>query len=98
MGDFAGVLAQLGVRLDGGARGDFAFQPGGEGGLLRDGAGGAEAGDEGGGVVGGGVGEVAEVEGGFDERVGGGEVEFSFAFGPGDVGRHAEGVDGGVVA
>ena len=75
MGDLAAVLAELGVRLDGGARGDFAGEPGGEGGLEGDFAGGAEARDDGGGVVAGWVGEVFEVEGGFDARVGRGEVE-----------------------
>lgn len=69
MSDSTGVFAQLGVRLDGGARCDFAFQPGGEGGLEGDGAGVAETGDEGGGVVAGWVGEVLEVEGGFDGGV-----------------------------
>ncbi len=98
VGDLAAVLAELGVGGDVGARGDLAFEPGGEGGLLGDFAGGAEAGDDGGGVVAGGVGEVAEVEGGFDGGVGGGEVEVAFGAGAGDVGRHAEGVDGGVVA
>ena len=96
--DIAGVGADVGVGLDVRAGGDFAFEPGGEGGLLGHGAGGADAGDQGGGVIAGGVGEVLEVEGWFDGRVGGGEVEAAFAFGPGDVGRHAEGVDGGVVA
>lgn len=72
MRDPARVFAQLVVRLDQGARRDFAFQPGGEGGLLGYGAGVTEAGDEGRGVVAGGVAEVLEVEGWFDGGVGGG--------------------------
>lgn len=84
--------------MQGGAGGYFALQPGGEGGLGGDLAGVAEAGDDGGGVVAGWVGEVLEVEGGFYAGVGGGEVQAAFAFGARDVGRHAEGVDGRVVA
>ena len=98
MGDAAGVLAQGGAGGDGGAGRDFAFDPGAEGFLGRDAAGGFEAGDEGGGVVAGGVGEVFEVEGGFDGRVVAGEVELPGGAGARDVGGHAEGVDGGVVA
>lgn len=98
MGGRAAVGAEGGVALDGGARGHLARQPGGEGGLGGDAAGGAEAGDQGGGVVAGRVAEVAEVQGGLDARVGGGQVELAFGFGAGDVGRHAEGVGGGVVA
>lgn len=94
----AGVEAEIGVRLDVWAGGDFAFQPGGKGGLGCDLAGVAEARDEGGGVVAGWVGEVFEVEGGFDGGVGRGEVEAAFAFRAGDVGGHAECVEGGVVA
>lgn len=96
--DPAAVVAQLFVGGYGGAGGDFAFQPGGEGGLGGDFAGEAEAGDDGGGVVAGGVGEVLEVEGGLYGGVGGRQVEAALALGPRDVGRHAEGVDGGVVA
>lgn len=94
----AAVLAEIGLALDRGAGGDFALEPGGERGLERDAAGGAEARDEGGGVVTRGVGEVLEVEGGLHGRVGAGEVEAPLGFGPWDVGRHAEGVDGRVVA
>lgn len=96
--DLAAVVAEFLVGGYGGARRDFAFEPGGEGGLGRDVAGEAKARDNGFGVVAGRVSEVAEVEGGFDGRVGGGEVEAAFGFRAGDVGRHAEGVDGGGVA
>ena len=98
VGDLAAVGAEFGVCLEGGAGRHFALEPGGEGGLFGDVAGEAEAGDDGGSVVAGGVGEVLEVEGWFDGWVGRGEVEASFAFGARDVGRHAEGVDGSVVA
>lgn len=74
----AAVLAELFVRGDGGAGGDFALEPGAEGVLGGDFAGGAEAGDDGGGVVAGGVGEVLEVEGGFVGRVRAREVEAAF--------------------
>lgn len=98
MRDAAAVRTQLGVRLQGRARGDLALEPGREGGLLRDFAGGAQAGDEGRGVVAGGVGKVLEVEGGFDGWVGAGEVQAAAGAGARDVGRHAEGVEGLVVA
>lgn len=98
VGGPAGVAAEVGVRGDVGARGDFAFEPGGEGRAAGDLAGGAEAGDEGGGVVAGGVGEVVEVEGGLGGGGGRGEVEAALGLGAGDVGRHAEGVERGVVA
>ena len=98
MSDAAAVLGELLVGLHGGAGGDFAFQPGGEGGLLCDFAGGFEAGDDGGRVVAFGVGEVLEVERGFDGRVRGGQVDAAAGAGARNVGRHAEGVDGGVIA
>lgn len=94
----AAVRAQLGVGLQGWARGDFAFEPGGEGRLLCDFAGGAQAGDEGGGVVAFGVGKVLKVESGLDGWVAAREVEAPLGAGARDVGRHAEGVDGLVVA
>ena len=59
--------------------------------------GGFEAGDDGGGVVAFWVGEVFEVEGGFDGWVFGSEVQLPFGSWTGDVGRHAEGIDGSVV-
>ena len=96
--DLARIGANIGVRLDVGAGCDFAFEPGGKGRLFSDVAGGADTRDESGGVVAFGIGEVIEVEGGFDSGVGRGEVELAFALGAGDVGRHAEGVDRGVVA
>lgn len=74
---FAAVFTELFVRGDGGAGGDFAFEPGGEGGLGCDLAGGAQAGDDGGGIVSRGVGEVFEIQGWFDGWVGAGEVELS---------------------
>ena len=43
--DFARVGADVGVGLDGGAGSDFAFEPGGEGGLFGYVAGEADAGD-----------------------------------------------------
>lgn len=94
----AAVRAQLGVGLQGGPRRDFAFEPGGEGRLLCDFAGGAQAGDEGGGVVAFGVGKVLEVQSGLDGWVAAREVEAPLGAGARDVGRHAEGVDGLVVA
>jgi hypothetical protein len=93
----ATVLRQLLVGGDFRARRNFALDPVAEGGLCGDLSGGFEAGDDGGGVVAFRVGEVAEVEGGLDGGVGGGEEEAAGA-GAGDVGGHAEGVDGGVVA
>lgn len=66
MRSLACVEAEVGVRRDVRAGRDFAFEPGGKGGLGGDLAGEAEAGDEGSGVVTGWVGEVLEVEGGFD--------------------------------
>lgn len=92
------VLAQLLVSLDLGARRDFALDPVLEGGLLGNLARGFEACDDGGSVVALGVGEVAEVEGGLDVGVGAGEVDLTAGAGAGDVGCHAEGVDGGFVA
>lgn len=100
MRNLASIVAQLLVRLDLGAGGDFALDPVLEGGGLGDFAGRFHAVHEGGGVVAFGVGEVAEVEGGFDGGVGGGEVEAAAGTGTGDVGGHAEGefVGDGLVA
>jgi hypothetical protein len=92
------IFRQLLVCSDGRAGGNFALDPVAEGGLCGDLSGGFEAGDDGGGVVAFRVGEVAEVEGGFYCGVGGGEEEAAAGAGAGDVGGHAEGVDGGVVA
>lgn len=92
------VLGELLVGLDLGAGRNFALEPVLEGSLLCDFARGLEACDDGRGVVAFGVGEVAEVEGGLDGGVGGGEVDAATGAGAGDVGGHAEGVDGGVVA
>jgi len=95
--DAATVLGELFVGDDLRARRDFALDPVREGGLLGDLAGSLETGDNGGCVVALGVGEVAEVERGLDGGVGGGEVDAAAGAGTGDVGRHAECVDGGVV-
>lgn len=96
--DAAAVFAELLIGLNAGAGRNFALQPFGEGGLLGNFAGSLEAGHDGGGVVAFGVGEVAEIEGGLDGRVGRGEVDTAAGAGTGDVGGHAEGVDGRVVA
>lgn len=98
VGDAPSVGGQLLVGLALGARGDLALEPVLEGSLLGDLSRGLEAGDDGGGVVALRVGEVAEVEGGLDVGVGRGEVELAAGAGAGDVGGHAEGVDGGVEA
>lgn len=98
VGDAAAVLGQLLVALALGAGGDFTLDPVFEGGLLGDLAGGLEAGDDGGGVVAFWVGEVLEVEGGLDGGIGGGQEEAAAGARAGNVGGHAEGVDGAVVA
>lgn len=92
------VFGQLFIGGALGAGGDFALDPVFEGGLLGDLAGGLEAGDDGVGVVAFGVGEVAEVEGGLDSGVGRGEEKAAAGAWAGDVGGHAECIDGGVVA
>ena len=66
------ILAKSFVGLDVRTRSDLALQPGGEGGLGCDFAGGAKTGDYGCRVVAFGIGEVAEVEGGFYGWGGGG--------------------------
>jgi hypothetical protein len=98
MCDTSAVLAQLLISLDLGAGCDFTLDPILEGSLLGDFARSFQAGDDGGGVVTLGVGEVAEVERGLDGGVRGGEVDAAAGAGAGDVGCHAEGVDGGFVA
>ena len=98
MRDTAGVLAQRLISRDGWPRGDLAREPGLERLLRGDLAGSFEASDQCCGVVAGGVGEVLEVEGRLDGWVGAGEVEAAARTWTGDVGCHAEGVDGGVVA
>lgn len=97
MRDAAAILAEFVVGLDFGAGGDFALDPVLEGRLLGDFARGFEARDDGGCVIAFGVGEVAEVQRGLDGRVGRRQVDAAAGAGARDVGRHAEGVDGGVV-
>ncbi len=89
---FPPVLGELFVCLHGWAGRDFALQPFGEGRLLCYLPCGFEAGDEGLGIVVLGVGEVAEIEGGLDGGVRGGEEDSSSGAGTRDVGRHAESV------
>ena len=98
MGDAPAVLAQLFVRRQRRARGDFALEPRAEGFRGGDLARGAQARDDGACVVALRVGEVFEVQGGLDGWVGAGEVELALGARAWDVGRHAEGVDGLVVA
>ena len=71
------VLAQLFIRREGRARGDFALEPRAEGLCGGDLARGAQARDDGAGVVAVRVGEVFEVQGGLDGWVGAGEVELA---------------------
>ena len=98
MRDAARVLGELLVRLQLIARRDLALDPVLERRLLRDLAGCAQSEHEGRGVVAFGVGEVAEVEGGLHAWVGGGQVYAAARAWAWDVGRHAECVDGLVVA
>ena len=98
MGDPPSVLAQFFIRRQGWAGGDFALEPGAEGFCGGDFACGAQARDDGACVVAVRVGEVSEVQGWFDARVGAGEVELALGARARDVGRHAEGVDGFVVS
>lgn len=98
VGDPPGVLAQVLVGLHLEARRHLTLDPVLERGLLGDLAGGLQPEDERGGVVTLRVGEVPEIEGRFDGRVGRGEVEFPTRPGSGDVGGHAKGVDRSVVA
>lgn len=86
------ILAEVLVGLDVWARRHLALEPRLEGFFLCDLARGFEARDDGGGVVALWVCEVAEVEGGLDVGVGGGEVELASRAGARDVGGHAEGV------
>lgn len=98
VGHTTAVLGQLLVGLHLGTRGDLALDPLLEGRLLGDLTGGLETGHNGGGVVALGIGEVAEVQGGLDGGVGGGQEETTTGTGAGNVGGHAEGVHDLVVA
>lgn len=88
----SGVSGEFLVCLDFWTRCYFAEEPVGEGGFLGDLARGFHSCYERGGIVALWVGEVAEIEGGLDGGIGGGEVDSSSASGTGDVGGHAEGV------
>lgn len=98
MGHAPGILAQVLIGLDIRTGRDLALDPILKGGLLGDPAGGAQAKHKRGGIIAFGVGEVAEIQGGFDGRVVGGQVKPAARPRARDVGRHAKGVDGCVVA
>ena len=96
--DLSPVLAQLLIRRQRRARGDFALEPRAEGLCGGDLTRGAQARHDGACVVAVRVGEVLEVQGGLDGWVGAGEVELALGARARDVGCHAEGVNGLVVA
>lgn len=96
--DAATVLGELLVGLQLRARSDLALDPVLEGCLLSDLAGGLETSDDSRSIVSFRIGEVAEVQRRLDVGVGRGKVDAAARARTRDVGCHAEGIDGRVVA